>query len=193
MVSPHPEWDDIKDGYRRGSTGVFVSPAIIRSGSHGSAHRSGDIPAEDANAYSVGLRTRMGTAGVVGAIDALDPSDFDVVRRVLDDDEFNQHDGGDTTDLLVKTAEPVTEPNGNDAVDTAENLSAEKSRKTNTGDGEGTDDTDAASRELDSEINTVNVETKPPTAEDAVKTRVRVTDPVGELDPNVNQQNACYS
>jgi hypothetical protein len=62
MVSYHPEWDDVEDGYRRGSTGIFVSPAIVRSGSHGSAHRSGDISTEDANAYSVELRTRMETA-----------------------------------------------------------------------------------------------------------------------------------
>lgn len=63
MVSHHPEWDDVEDGYRQGDTGIFVSPAIVQSGPHGSSHRSGGVPPEEANAYSVEVRTSMETAG----------------------------------------------------------------------------------------------------------------------------------
>jgi len=86
-------------------------------------------------------------AGVLGAVDALDPTDLEDVRAVLDGGEsLNLQNGGDTGDSLVKTGKPVTESNGNGGVDeekSAPNVSGETNRKTNTpeGDGTGGDDT----------------------------------------------------
>ena len=62
MVSHHPEWKDVEDGYTLEDAGVFVSPAIVQSGPHSTSHRSGGIPEDEANAYAVEVRTRMGTA-----------------------------------------------------------------------------------------------------------------------------------
>jgi hypothetical protein len=100
-------------------------------------------------------------AAVLGAIDALDPSDLDAVRAVLEgDDEFNQQNGGDPGDLLVKTAEPVTEADENTHRVSSENVSAEKSRNTNTPDGEGAGADDATGDESDTVINESSDESK---------------------------------
>ena len=61
MVSPHPKWADVEDGYRLGSIGVFVSPSIVDSAASASSFKTGGIPEEQANAYSVSIRTSMGT------------------------------------------------------------------------------------------------------------------------------------
>jgi len=88
--------------------------------------------------------------GVIGAIDALDPSDLEDVRTLLEgDDGLNQHTGEDTGDVLVKGAEPVTQSDENDPVDEGENLSVEKSRNGNTGDGEAIGESDDESGDLD--------------------------------------------
>lgn len=42
--------------------GVFVTPVMVQSRRGGSVHRSGRIESEEANAYSVEIRTSMGTA-----------------------------------------------------------------------------------------------------------------------------------
>ncbi|MDG5777792.1 hypothetical protein QA599_15160 [Haloarculaceae archaeon H-GB1-1] len=44
MVSHHPGWNDVEDGYRRRTTGVFVGPATCR----------------DSTAHSVTVRTNVG-------------------------------------------------------------------------------------------------------------------------------------
>ena len=94
-------------------------------------------------------------AGVVGAFDALDPTDLDAVRSVLDagEDGFNQQDGDAARDMLVNDAEPITEPNRNDPVDAVGKLSDSKSRKTNTADGDGADVSGEPNRDLDNRDN----------------------------------------
>jgi len=69
-------------------------------------------------------------AGVLGTFDALDPTDLDDVRAILGDTVDADRGEGDTP-------EPVTEPNGNDGVEDAPNVSAETNRKTNTPEGDG--------------------------------------------------------
>lgn len=63
MASPHPDWDDTDDGYRRDDVGIFVEPAVVDSGPGTSFTRSGGISPNDANAYAVEIRTGMETAG----------------------------------------------------------------------------------------------------------------------------------
>jgi hypothetical protein len=73
-------------------------------------------------------------AGVIGAVDGLDPSDLDAVRAALD--------GG-----------PVTKPDGNGAENSAEKLSDAKSRGTDTPDGDGAGHDGDDSDDLDESIN----------------------------------------
>jgi hypothetical protein len=81
--------------------------------------------------WSISVRetgpTRRGTAGL-GA-----------VRARLEDAAagLNQHHDTDTGGMLVKTVEPVTEPNRNGESPPAENLPTGKNQGTNTPDGVG--------------------------------------------------------
>jgi hypothetical protein len=79
-------------------------------------------------------------AGVIGAVDGLDPSDLDAVRATLDGEGLNQQNAPDDGDVLVNDGGPVTKPDGNGAEATPENsaekLSDAKSRGTDTPDGD---------------------------------------------------------
>lgn len=62
MVSPHPDWDELDNGYRREATGIFVEPAVVRSGGGATMTSAGGIDSDDANAYSVDIRLGLETA-----------------------------------------------------------------------------------------------------------------------------------
>jgi len=108
-------------------------------------------------------------AGVIGRFDELDPSNLEAVRALLNGDD----------------AEPITESNRNDPVDAVENLSDEKSRETNTGDGDGFDEAGDASGDVDEEITSVTDRTN--VSADAVEGG-ETTD-TGTLDP----LDGCFS
>lgn len=61
MVSPHSNWEDEENGYRSAGVGIFVEPTAVEAGREGSYRASGGVSPDDANAYSVDLRTGMGT------------------------------------------------------------------------------------------------------------------------------------
>ena len=83
-------------------------------------------------------------AGVIGTFDALDPSDLSAVRELLDGEDV----------------EPITEPDGNTHRVSSKNLSVEKSRNTNTADGDGVGEPEDGHGSLDTAINESSDESK---------------------------------
>lgn len=60
MVSPHANWDDTADGYTRDAIGIFVEPSSVSDGA-GPSEATVGVPEPDANAYTVSVRTGLGT------------------------------------------------------------------------------------------------------------------------------------
>jgi len=92
--------------------------------------------------------------GVIGRLDALAPSDLEAVRALLESDA-GEH-------------EPITDPDRTDPDNDDENLSVEKSRTTNTPEGEGMGGDDATGDESDSSIQSFISESDATDAGDAV-------------------------
>lgn len=128
MVSFHQEWDDVEDGFEKDSTGVYVKPAIVSGGEHSRHHRSGDIPPEEANCYSVSLRTRMRTSAetwdpVACFADARDAWEF---AHLLTHFFSGRHDPWAQKSDLLHDNTLVIPDDAKQVPDIVEELSAEK-------------------------------------------------------------------
>jgi len=100
---------------------------------------------------------------VIGHFDALTPADLEDVRALLETGLNQQDGGGDVPVLVNDESEPITEADRTDAIDPVKNLSDEKSRELNTGDGDGFDEDTDASGDLDTQINSIIRPGKVPT------------------------------
>jgi len=105
-------------------------------------------------------------ASIVGRFDALGPSDLDDVRALLDGGrELNQQDAPDPGDSLVKTAEPVTDPERNSGANAGANLSDANGHRTDTPDGAGAADAGTDADDSDRPDKTSNRDSYTPGAD----------------------------
>ncbi|WP_290811800.1 hypothetical protein [Halovivax sp.] len=69
MVSPHPDWEDVADGYRSGENAIFVEPAVVADDGRVAVSSSVRLTPDTASAFVVGVWTASSAWEIVIAFD----------------------------------------------------------------------------------------------------------------------------